>query len=207
VLCTVLCIACSHSAAHVLNLLHSVPRWALEVLLGKSPGALTFESLTTSLPHYLTTSLPHYLTTHPLQIASQRQEILELKRRVRHTTRGTPHYSCASRYTTLLVCLEVRHTTRVPRAPGSTSAASLCSREPGSTSAASLCSREHNQAIFVLPGAQSSSICAPSHCAPGNINERHLCSREHNEREHNEREHNEREMLHCTMRGRCFIAP
>jgi len=154
VLCTVLCIACSHSAAHVLNLLHSVPRWALEVLLGKSPGALTFESLTTSLPHYLTTSLPHYLTTHPLQIASQRQEILELKRRVRHTTRGTPHYSCASRYATLLVCLVL---------PG---AQVLLHCAPGSTIKLYLCSRERNQAVFVLPlivlpGTQTSGICAP----------------------------------------------
>ena len=145
--------ACSHSAAHVLNLLHSVPRWALEVLLGKSPGALTFESLTTSLPHYLTTSLPHYPST-PDCLAAPGDPGAEAE--------GTAHYS---RYTTLLVCLEVRHTTRVPRAPGSTSAASLCSRE-------------HNQSIFVLPGAQSSSICAPGNTMRGS-----------------------------TMRGRCFIAP
>ena len=38
-----------------------------------------------------------------------------------------------------------------------------------------LCSREHKQAIYVLQGAQSSSICAPR-----STNNRFLCSRGHN---------------------------
>ena len=39
-----------------------------------------------------------------------------------------------------------------------------------------LCSREHNQAMFVLAGAQSSNICAR-----GSTIKRYLCSREHNQ--------------------------
>ena len=72
--------------------------------------------------------------------------------------------------------------------PGSTNIAGLYSRGHSpqvhkycsivllwSTNKQFVCSHEHSPAVLVLPGAQSSSICAP-----GSTIEHFWCSREHN---------------------------